>query len=149
MIRQAQKEDFKRIAEILVFNNRLYYFPIFKDEQYSFKDFNVFDVYQEWLNNEQLCDNCYVYDDGVIKGFICVVDQQIIKLYVEPSFHNQKIGHQLIEFAIKEKKATYLYVLKKNEKAIRFYQRHGFKLSDVEIFEEGTNELLVKIIKEI
>ena len=35
-IRQAQEKDVSRIAEILVYNNRVNFFPIFKDEDYSF-----------------------------------------------------------------------------------------------------------------
>ena len=31
-IRQAEEKDVSRIAEILVYNNRVNFFPIFKDE---------------------------------------------------------------------------------------------------------------------
>ena len=33
-IRKAESGDLSRIAEIYVFNNRINYFPIFKDEKY-------------------------------------------------------------------------------------------------------------------
>ena len=35
-IRKAEIKDLSRIAEIFVFNNRINYFPIFKDESFSF-----------------------------------------------------------------------------------------------------------------
>ena len=35
-IRQATAADASRIAEIIVFNNRVNYFPIFRDEGFSF-----------------------------------------------------------------------------------------------------------------
>ena len=35
-IRPATPADASRIAEIIVFNNRLNYFPIFRDEGFSF-----------------------------------------------------------------------------------------------------------------
>ena len=41
MIRKATEEDLSRIAEIFVFNNRINYFPIFKQEEYSFGELQV------------------------------------------------------------------------------------------------------------
>lgn len=40
-IRQAQEKDVSRIAEILVYNNRTNFLPIFKDEGYSFGELQV------------------------------------------------------------------------------------------------------------
>lgn len=40
-IRKAEIKDFSRIAEIFVFNNRINYLPIFKDEWYSFGELQV------------------------------------------------------------------------------------------------------------
>lgn len=37
-IRQANEQDVSRIAEILVFNNRVNFYPIFQDDEYSFWD---------------------------------------------------------------------------------------------------------------
>ena len=34
----------------------------------------------------------YVYDDGVVKGFIQVKEKQVKKLFVEPILQNQGIG---------------------------------------------------------
>ena len=41
----------------------------------------------------------------------------------------------------------YLWVLKKNEGAIRFYERHHFIRSEEERLEEGTEEYLVKMVR--
>jgi len=40
-IRKANINDLSRVAEIYVFNNRIYYFPIFKDEDFSFGKLQV------------------------------------------------------------------------------------------------------------
>ena len=40
-IRKASQNDLSRIAEIFVFNNRVNYFPIFKDEEFSFGELQV------------------------------------------------------------------------------------------------------------
>ena len=40
-IRKAKIDDLSRIAEIYVYNNRINYFPIFKDEGFSFGELQV------------------------------------------------------------------------------------------------------------
>lgn len=40
-IRKLTVNDLSRIAEIFIFNNRINYFPIFKDEHYSFGELQV------------------------------------------------------------------------------------------------------------
>ena len=40
-IRKSTVNDLSRIAEIFIFNNRINYFPIFKDEHYSFGELQV------------------------------------------------------------------------------------------------------------
>ena len=36
MIRKAEKKDLSRIAEIQILNYRLYYYPIFRSDEYYF-----------------------------------------------------------------------------------------------------------------
>ena len=67
MIRKATIEDLSRIAEIQIFNYRLYYYPIFKADKYYFEELQVPSL---MLKYETDVDNVYVYDDGVVKGFI-------------------------------------------------------------------------------
>ena len=38
-------------------------------------------------------------------------------------------------------------VLEKNTDAIRFYQRHGFALTEEKQYEEGTTEYIVKMVR--
>ena len=54
-IRQAQEKDVSRIAEILVYNNRTNFFPIFKDEGYSFGELQVISVAHEYLQDKKDC----------------------------------------------------------------------------------------------
>jgi len=41
----------------------------------------------------------------------------------------------------------FLWVLEKNTDAIRFYQRHGFALTEEKQYEEGTTEYIVKMVR--
>ena len=85
----------------------------------------------------------YVYDDGVVKGFIKVEDTYIARLFVEPVLHNAGIGSKLLEYAVKEFNADYLWALERNTRAIRFYERNGFIATGEKKLEEGTTEYLV------
>jgi len=81
----------------------------------------------------------------VVKGFICVLDHEIKKLYVDPFFQGNGIGTELLRYAIEELQANYLWALEKNDRAIKFYQAFGFVLSGERIYEEGTTEFLIKL----
>lgn len=144
-IRKAKTDDLSRIAEIFVWNNRINYFPIFKDEGFSFGELQVVSLVNQYFGKDEILRTICVFDDGLIRGFLQMNDTEICKLYVDPFFQNKGIGSDLIEYAIKELHADYLWALEKNVKAISFYQRHGFYLSDQKKFEEDTTEYLVKL----
>ena len=71
MIRKATEEDLSRIAEIFVFNNRINYFPIFKQEEYSFGELQVVSMIDHYFGKEEVLENLYVADEcGIVKGFM-------------------------------------------------------------------------------
>ena len=140
MIRKANSNDLARIAEIQIFNYRLYFYPIFKSDEYYFDELQVPALMKDY---EDALDSLYVYDDGVVKGFIKVEGTYIARLFVEPVLQNAAIGSKLLEYAMKEHQADHLWALEKNEKAIRFYERHGFQVTGVKKLEEGTTEYLI------
>ncbi len=139
-IRKATSNDLSRIAEIQVFNYRLYFYPIFRSDEYYFDELRVPSLMKEY---ESGLDSLYVYDDGVVKGFIKVEGTYIARLFVEPVLQNASIGSRLLEYAIQEHNADHLWALEKNERAIRFYERHGFTVTGEKKPEEGTDEYLV------
>lgn len=67
---------------------------------------------------------------------------------MEPVLQNGSIGSQLLEYAVNEHNADHLWALQKNEKAIRFYERHGFYATGEKKLEEGTTEYLILMKKE-
>lgn len=146
-IRRATYDDYPRIAEIYVFNNRLEYFPIFNNINFSFSELKVVSYIDELKNKEY--ENIFVYDDGVIKGFIIINDGEIDKLHIEYFFQNQGIGSILLEYAIKNCNGKYLWALEKNTRAISFYKRHGMIYSgekDVLYGPNNKTEFIVKMI---
>ena len=80
-IRQARETDLQRISEIEVFAFRLQFYPVFLNDDYYFGELRV-DSRREKFSDS--LDDIWVYDDGVVKGFVWVDGRQIKKLYVEP-----------------------------------------------------------------
>lgn len=144
MIRQATIRDISRIAEILVFVKRINFRPIFQDDEYSFNELQVLTVAKQYSDPEVL-SRIWVYDDGIVKGLIHIVDKEIVELYVDFFFQGQGIGSQLMEYAKSNFPVEYLWAIEKNTCAIRFYLRHGFCLTDQKKYEEGTTEYLVML----
>lgn len=148
-IRKAVISDVSRISEIYVFNNRMCYFPIFKNVDFSFGELQVI-TYSKILE-DGLLDNVYVYDDDVIKGFVLIEKDEVRKLYVDYFFQSQGIGSSLLEYAVDVHKTNFLWTLKKNIKAIQFYKKHGFKETSETKILPGVGdhvEYLVKLCKE-
>ena len=141
-IRSAEVKDFERISEIEIFNYRLNFYPIFKDDEFYFSELSVSKKAKEYLFE---AEKFFVYDDGTIKGFVMVEGKQIKKLFVEPVLQGNSIGAKLLDFAVSEKGADFLWALEKNKRAIAFYERGGFCLSGERKFEEGTKEYLVEM----
>ena len=141
-IRQAAEKDLSRIAEIEIFNYRLNFYPIFKSDWFYFEYLTVPSLMEKYAVET---GSFYVYDDGVIKGFVKTSDNEIQKLFVEPVLQGNKIGDALVNFATEKLSADNLWALEKNTKAIKFYKKHGFELTGEKKFEEDTTEYLVKL----
>ena len=137
-IRKATINDLARIAEIVIFNYRLNFYPIFKNDDYYFNELQVPSLIKEY---EKMIDHMWVYDDGAVKGFIQVEEQEIKKLFVEPVLQGNSIGSKLLTYAVEHDHANTLWALEKNSRAIRFYERHGFKITTDKKLEEDTTEL--------
>ena len=141
-VRQATIDDLSRIAEIVIFNYRLNFYPIFQNDDYYFNELQVSKVAKQY---EDVVGNMWVYDDGAIKGVIQIEKSEIKKLFVEPALQGKSIGSYLLKYAIVEHKANTLWALEKNVRAIRFYKRHGFNVTTDKKLEEDTTEYLVRL----
>ena len=129
------------MAEIEIFNYRLFFYPVFRNDTFYFEELQV----SRRLDDEGLWTDAFVYDDGVVKGFIRLDGTEVRKLFVEPVLQVQGIGAALLEYAIREKGACSLWALEKNVRAIRFYQRHGFAVTGERKLEDDTEEYLIKM----
>ena len=141
-IRKATDADLVRIAEIVIFNYRLHFYPIFKNDAYYFGELQVPNLVKKYKN---FADPMWVYDDGAVKGVVQVESGEVRKLFVEPALQGNSIGSALLSFAMEQHGASTLWVLEKNVRAIRFYERHGFQMTADRKPEEDTTEYLVRM----
>ena len=139
-IRKAAPKDISRIAEILVFVKRIKYRPIFRNDEYSFGELQVLSVAEKY-SEPAVLDNILVYDDGFVKGLIRIEKNEIVELYVDYFFQGQGVGSRLIEYAKENYPVDFLWVIEKNTDAVRFYEAHGFHLTDIKKTEAGTTEV--------
>ncbi|MBO7394877.1 MAG: GNAT family N-acetyltransferase [Ruminococcus sp.] len=138
-VRPAEKRDLSRIAEIFVFNYRLNFYPFFKNDPFYFGELNVLDTAAEFAAD---LSGFYVYDDGVVKGFVRVVGDELNKLHVDPQFQSQGIGAELLDYATDELGVTWLWALEQNVRGQSFYRRHGFELTGEKMIEDEWVPLL-------
>ena len=143
-IRNAQQKDLARIAEIQIFNFRLYFYPIFLNDEYYFGELQVPALIKHY---EGLLDQLIVYDDGVVKGFAHIAGTELKKLYVEPILHGSSIGAKLLEYAMTERGIDHLWALEQNVRAIAFYERHGFHLTGDRMPEDDTEKYLLLMVR--
>lgn len=141
-IRRATEKDLARIAEIEIFNYRLFFYPIFQSDEFYFDDLQV---PSRMADFRQELSTLWVYDDGAVKGFLQADGQEVKKLFVEPVLQGQSIGSKLLTHAVKQLNARFLWALEKNTRAIAFYQRHGFHLTNDRKPEDDTTEYLVRL----
>lgn len=80
---------------------------------------------------EDHCRGYAFYDKDKLVGFVNVEDKEgeswIQALEIMPDYRNQGLGKSILDIAVKELKANYLSVNKKNTVAILMYKKYGFK----------------------
>lgn len=141
-IRPATEADASRIAEIIITNYRVNFYPFFRNDKYYFSELNVVEMAQEYKDGTEALQNTFVYDDGVVKGIIRINGTEIEKLYVEPQFQGQGIGAALLKYAVSGFNAKYLWALEYNTRGIEFYKRNGFSLNGEKMIEDEWVPLL-------
>lgn len=156
-IRPARAEDASRIAEIWIFAKRAAYRSIFQNDQVSFGEMQVLPLALELRDREGMRQDLWVYEEGFVKGVVrCTGTAEgalwISDLYVEPFFQGDGVGRALLEHCMAVAqgagKQLRLWVLEKNGRARRFYEKNGFVMTGGREEEPGTDEYLVEYEKE-
>ena len=76
---------------------------------------------------------------------------EVVAIYVLSEYYGRKIGYRLMNEAVsrlKEYNTVFLWVLEKNERAIRFYHKYGFEFDGCrKQWNLGTPVSIVRMIK--
>lgn len=88
-----------------------------------------------WLSQEQsvrdrlpLAEVYTAVRGNMVCGFIGMDKNRIEGLFVHENHRGTGIGRQLLDFAKQRHRRLTLYVYQKNRRAVRFYEREGFKI---------------------
>lgn len=97
------------------------------------------------INFNDLQVFCLANENGVI-GFIGVSDRKVEMLFLDPKYFGQGLGQKLLKFAVTELKADKVDVNEQNAKALKFYQKFGFKTFErTDQDDQGRNYPLLKM----
>ena len=103
-----------------------------------------------WLSNYEMVKSSlpeaevFVYEDDATKqiyGFIGLIEDDIAGLFVSEPMQAKGIGRQLIAYAKSQKEKLTLEVYRKNMRAVQFYRKEGFSITD-EAIDESTAEVV-------
>ena len=135
MIRKQKEKDLAAIMQIWLETNTKAH--SFIPEEY-------------WLSNYEMVKSSlpeaevFVYEDDATKqiyGFIGLMKNYIAGLFVTESMQAKGIGRRLITYAKSQKEKLTLEVYRKNTRAVQFYHREGFSITD-ETIDESTAEVV-------
>ncbi len=71
---------------------------------------------------------CALGGCGALKGFIGVAEGNIEMLFVAPAYFGRGVGSSLLKHAVSVLGADRVDVNEQNERAIGFYEHHGFQV---------------------
>lgn len=99
-----------------------------------------------WLENYEIVkmmlpdSAILIYEeDGVILGFVGLIDTYIAGIFVDEKSQSKGIGKALLDYVKENHSELSLQVYRKNNRAIQFYIREGFVVSKEQI-DENTGE---------
>ncbi len=138
MIRKASLTDYETLAALWLETSLAAHG--FVSAEYWRK--MVSSVQKDYLPNSET----YIFEDKhKIKGFISLQENNYTGgLFVLPKWQQCKIGSKLLKFVRRHRPNLSLKVFAKNEQALRFYQKHGFKIvAEQTDVSTGEKELLL------
>lgn len=105
-----------------------------------------------WINNFDLVKSMikeseiYIYEENnKILGFIGLSENYIAGIFIDKEFRNKGIGKNLLDYAKDKKDKLYLNVFEKNNKAMNFYIKNQFIISEKN-FDDENKEYEYKLI---
>ena len=133
MIRRLQQADIDTVSRIWLDGNR---------QAHDFIPAGYWEDHFIPVREMLLQAEVYVYEDedsGEILGFAGLEKDYIAGIFVMDSARSKGIGKALLDDVKRRKKELTLSVYRKNLRAVRFYEREGFRVIE-ESRDEDTGE---------
>lgn len=125
---KASKKDIPRLVQYKKDIIYMYSKDLAEDER------NKIDEYVITNLNETIKDYYNIIINDKIIGSVCIKELENAKLldeiYLEKKFRNKGIGTDIIRKIIENNKNVYLWVYKKNKKAVSLYKRLRFIIEE-------------------
>jgi putative acetyltransferase len=101
----------------------------------GFKDMT--EMVKEMLPNSTI----FIFEDNnIIQGFIGLVENYIAGIFINVNSQSKGIGKELIDYVKENHSELSLHVYEMNIRAVKFYRREDFVVSDKQI-DENTGEI--------
>lgn len=137
MIRKYKNSDLEQLLESWYRSAKIAY-SFFEEEYFTQERKNIKEIY---IPNTET----FVFEkDGVVIGFIAMIEDEIGGLFVHPEFQGLKIGKQLVDFCFETRNSLIVEVFENNKIGRRFYDKYGFKEYDRYLYKD-TNEIMIKM----
>ena len=125
---KASKKDIPRLIQYKKNIIYMYSKDLSEDERNKIDEYVINSV------NETFKDYYNIIINDKIIGSVCIKELENAKLldeiYLEKEFRNKGIGTDIIKKIIENNKNVYLWVYKKNKKAVLLYKRLGFIIEE-------------------
>lgn len=132
MIRSFSKQDLDRVMELWLETNISAHSFVGKD--YWIKNFDA-------VKGMMLSAEIYIFEEaGFIQGFVGLMDNCIAGIFVSDKLQSKGIGKSLLDYVKGSRTQLSLKVYRRNERAVKFYLREGFRIADEQV-DENTGEV--------
>lgn len=124
MIRDSKPEDIEAIMQLwLAVNVDTHHYVA---KEYWHKNYDMVKA--------AISEGVYVYEEqGEILGFLGCIDSYIAGIFVQKENRSKGIGKHLVDYTKDKFNYLSLDVYCNNAKAIEFYQREGFHITDTHL----------------
>lgn len=140
MIRDFKKEDIDRVMELWLDTNI---------SAHSFIQSKYWKSNYDTVKAMMPGATIYVYEENnVVQGFVGLMDEYIAGIFVSQHVQSKGFGKKLLDYAKDKKGALSLSVYKENIRAVNFYLREDFTVSNEQIDKNtGKIELNMNWVK--
>lgn len=139
MIRKHNKNDLEQIMKVWYASSTLAH-PFLNSE---FVEKVKSDMRHIYIPNSET----WVYEiDSTVVGFISMVDNEIVGLFVLPEYHSRGVGTKLVNFVTEFNDKLEVEVFKLNKIGRSFYDKYGF-IQFKEFNHEESGEVVLRLKK--